>query len=132
MSPHLYFHNKIIEKGLKLITVVSREVGLNCFFFKVKRFFANIFGSMCRMTLIFFRALRCGLRQPSRYIEHGHTMRKKFFKSIWKKFSLQKHAFFKHVSTQFWEWIFQKSKLFYVSCPIIHLTCRMTLIFVLA
>ena len=67
-------------------TVVQREAVLNRVFFKVNRVFVDIFWLVCRMSLIFFRAQRYDVRQPSEYIEHGHATRRKFSRSLWKTF----------------------------------------------
>ena len=55
-----------------------------------------------------------------------------FLETFEKKISSQKWGFWQEVPTPFWDWIFQKSGFWHFSLNIFSLTCRMTLIFLLA
>ena len=125
------FEIKIYRKTRRwFTTVVEIDISLNRIFSKAKRFFVNIFWSMCRMIVVFFRAWRYDLAHVFKYIKYCYTTRRKFSKGLWKTF-LSKNMYFGSIimSTQsVWECISQKSKSFYVSWHIIRLTCHMTLI----
>ena len=63
-------------------------------FFPPKLFFGNIFSQTCFTLLIFLWDARITLSAPFKYIQHCSTTSRKFFKTIWKKVSSQKHAMF--------------------------------------
>ncbi len=51
------------------------------------RVFVDNFSMKCRMVLIFLRVQRASLGGPSRYLEHGRRMCRKFSTVIWKQVS---------------------------------------------
>ena len=81
----------------------------------------------CRMTLIFFERKDMIINNLSNIFSVVTRRVENFLRAFEKTFS-QKPSFLQHMSNRFEEWIFQKSKLLYVSFDIICLTCRMTLI----
>ena len=109
-------------------TVVEMDIGLNRIFSKAKRSFVNIFGSMCCMIVVFFRAQRYDLAQVFKYIKHCHTTHRKFSKGLWKACTRKTWIFGAYVNPISLSGISQKSKSFYISWHIIRLTCHMTLI----
>ena len=83
---------------------------------------------MCRMTLIFFERKDMMLDNLLNMLNMVMRRVENFLGAFEKTFTRKTCIFEAYVNPYLRVWISQKSKVFYVSCHIIRMTCRMTLI----